>query len=629
MTNLVCWGIDIGKFSFKAVKMVQMRHRVEIQDIEYIPYDLKTGKEDEIQDAIYEALALFVEGRDFSNQSVAVALPGRVAFSRFINLPPVDVRKMRDFVSYEAQQQIPFSIDEVVWSYHCLTEQPNEGEEMEVGIFAIKREIVDSFLEELQPFQLDPDVLTIVPLALLNFFKHEVEAEEEGAILVVDVGADHTDLLVIQKDRFWLRNLPFAAKNFTNAIKKKLKVSYADAEKLKWNIGTSKHGKKIAKILRSHFEELADELNRSMGYYKSMVGQVKFKRIYLVGGGSKVHGLSQFLQKQLRVEVKRLTSRFLSNIQLSERLDLEILRDNFESFSVAIGLALQGLGKGFTEVNLLPPERLQAKAEVRRRPYLIGVCVLLFLAILVMSWTRSSEIQSAQAIQEKLSDPRIQGMTPSAYLRKMQQAVRRERSYQNLQKAIQGMLEVGRHRMMPLKILASLTKAVKENGKMAVKLPTGVQPRPPKDKPVLDQIQKSYQGKLWFLSLRYRDNFSYVTKKGNFQLNLTTAVHLEGNVSQSREKIAIPKLFQTIKADFRDYLPDEKKEVEKFQQAFRDDIPLDSKRYALSEEAKNEEDILHPISVFLLNLSVEFRRGEPLVKVEEVQRPKKRIRRRR
>ncbi|RME89185.1 MAG: type IV pilus assembly protein PilM [Planctomycetota bacterium] len=629
MAGKTCWGIDIGKYALKAVQMSLSHGEVEILDIVHIPYELTTGKEDEVQNAISEALAYFTEELNLRQDSVAVGLPGRVAFSRFINLPPVDPKKMNDFVSYEAQQQIPFPIDEVVWSFHCLEKDYEPGEEMEVCIFAIKKEIVEPFLNELSLYGIDPDTLTIGPLALLNFLKYDMDLPEEEAVLVVDIGADHTDLLVVQGEKFWIRNLPFAAKNFNTRIAKKLKVSYADAERLKCNIAKSKQGQKILKVVQPLYKDLCDEINRSMGFYKSQAGEVKFKKIILSGSGSKIYGLKKFLQKELRLEVQKINR--LNRVKIDLKLETDTLRENIEAFGVPIGLALQGLKQGATKVNLLPQEKLHAKEEVKKRPFLIGSCVVLFLMIAAMYTMKSAELAKIKGIAEKLKDPRIDNMTPRAFVSKMNKLVAAEQNVYPIQVALNGMLEIGRHRDFALKVIKSLEPATKDNDKLKVTVPKQAAPKRPKDRPVLRQIENFYRGKLWILNLEFEDRYSYDTQRGKFKVALTTAAYLQGEMEEVVMNVISPKLTTPLKQYFKDYLPDPKAEKDKFQEAFQTNIPANPKRFALfdSEETKNEIDIFHPIPVFLYKLELNLDRGGPVVEAEKPAPPKRRKRRRR
>lgn len=628
MAGNVFWGVDLGRYALKAVKMHLVRGEVEIQDIVYIPYNLPTGKEEEIQGAVVEAMSAFTEGLNLKNESTAVALPGRVAFSRFIQLPPVDPKKMKDFVSYEAQQQIPFPIGDVVWSFHCLQKEYEAGEEIEVGIFAIKKEIVQPQLDELSSSGIDPDVLTVVPLALLNFVKYDMDPGDE-TLLVIDIGADHTDLLVLDGDKFWIRNLPFAAKNFTQTIKKKLKVSHLDAEKLKLNLGKSKSSQKILKILQPLYKDLVDEVNRSIGFYKSQASDVRFKKVLLSGSGSKIHGLRKFLQKELRLDVQKISR--LTKINIDPYVEVDILRENIEAFGISIGLALQGLGLGETEVNLLPEEKLKAKEDVKKKPFLITTCAVLFLMILALTFLKSAELAKLKDIANQLGSG-IKGQPPGAYLSEMQKQVAAEQNVIPLQTALKGMLEIGKSRREAIKILEALNPAFEGNSRLSVKVPADAIPKAPKDKAVIDQVKKGYHDKIWILDLTFEDRFSYKFQKGNMKLSLKMAVHMDGEIESVMKGVVENKLFRTLKEGLKDKLPDEKTDPNQFQEAFQTVIPGNSRRFALfdSEEVKNEEDVFQGIKIFLLKLDLKLNRGKPLVKVEKpVVKPKKRPRKRR
>ena len=110
------WSIDVGKSSLKAVKLHRERNSLEILAVDKVDYVVDTDGIDDVHQA-REAIQTFAS-RNQINAPVIVAHPGHSAFSRFIQLPPVDDKKLVEMVGYEAQQQIPFPIDEVMWDYH-------------------------------------------------------------------------------------------------------------------------------------------------------------------------------------------------------------------------------------------------------------------------------------------------------------------------------------------------------------------------------------------------------------------------------------------------------------------------------------------------------------------------------
>ena len=136
------WSIDVGKSSLKAVKLHRERNSIEILAVEKLDYPVDETGVNSIQHS-KEALRTFAQRNDIRDP-VIVSHPGHSAFSRFIQLPPVDAKKLDEMIGYEAQQQIPFPIDEVIWDYHICQDE-TMGAEKEVGIFAVRKEVISDF----------------------------------------------------------------------------------------------------------------------------------------------------------------------------------------------------------------------------------------------------------------------------------------------------------------------------------------------------------------------------------------------------------------------------------------------------------------------------------------------------
>ncbi len=171
---------------------------------------------------------------------VAICVPGQAGLARFIKLPPVESKKMPDIVKYEARQQIPFPLDEVVWDYQQMaggSEEDGFALETEVGLFAMKR---DQVYRALQPFtdaDIEVDIVQLTPLCLYNYVAfdqlHKLPPAEQydpdnppESIVVLSLGTETTDLVVTNGYRVWQRSIPLGGNHFTKALTKELKLTF-------------------------------------------------------------------------------------------------------------------------------------------------------------------------------------------------------------------------------------------------------------------------------------------------------------------------------------------------------------------------------------------------------------------
>ncbi|MHC4393544.1 MAG: type IV pilus assembly protein PilM, partial [Planctomycetota bacterium] len=378
------WGIDLGKSSLKAIRVREGKDEVEILAIIHLEYDIDedgTIGKGEASAALDELVRRHPEVK---KESVWVSLPGHASFSRFIKLPAFDTSRIDEMISFEAQQQIPFAIDEVVWDYAPIDEDEEEisDEGREVGIFAIKKEVVDEFLTDLKLSGIEPDGVTVAPLANYNFVRFDFDYDEGKACVVLDIGWDHSDLVVIDGERYWLRNLALSGSELTKAIATKTRKNFDEAEDLKREAGKAdeREAKKIYSATQLVLRDFVSEIHRSIGFYKAQNKgrKVTIGEIVLLGSGSKLPAIRPFLQKELRYPVS--TAKRLSEITLDEDLgedEVELLQENLPGLSVAMGLGIQGAGYGFNEINLLPEEiKLEKQLNKKKLPVLIAVVAL-------------------------------------------------------------------------------------------------------------------------------------------------------------------------------------------------------------------------------------------------------------
>ncbi len=498
MASGVVWGIDIGKASLKAVKARKTKDCIEILGLDYIDYG-PMGDASESSDKVREAVRTFLERNQIRNESVAVALPGYTAFSRFIKLPPVEAKKIDEMVRYEAQQQIPFPIDEVNWDYQKIDRDYEPGEEVELGIFAIKKELIAGFLSELRMHGIEPDLVTIAPLAVYNFVTYNQNVHD--AAVIVDIGAEHTDLVIVDGPRFWIRNLRIAGNDITKALQEKFKIPFAEAEKLKRTASKSKEAKKIFGVMEPVLKDFVGEVQRSIGFYKSQAKDLKIKKMILLGDGARLVNLKQFFQKELRYEVDRV-SRLQESLVLDPEVDLNILKVHIPAFGVAFGLALQGCTESRNTINLLPQD-LRIQSQLRQKKLTAVAAAVLSVIGLALFYFGNTKLQ------EKVVSA-IQGAGAVEEYKKWEAKIEELKTQQEpLDAKIREKLVLTEGRLTTLELMNAIARAVSEDGgglsRNAAVHPINDQLRRRRAFRQQEEVEKNFHkyedAKLWLLSM--------------------------------------------------------------------------------------------------------------------------------
>ena len=344
------WGIDIGNRALKAVRLVRDgNNQLKIDDFEVIEHEqILSQAGDNRESLIQTALANFTQRQNIKGGAIAIGVSGQSSFARFIKLPPVEPKKIPEIVRFEAIQQIPFPLDEVEWAYQLF--QNDQSPDVEVGIFAMRKDLVNQNIRYFTDVGMNVHAVQTNPLAVYNALYHDQRIK--GATMIIDLGAENTDLIIAEGESIWMRSISIGGNNFTEALVKQFKLKFNKAEELKRNAATSKYGRQILQAMRTVFADLVAEIQRSIGFYASTHRDSRISRVLALGGTFKLPGLQKYLQQNLQLDVARV-DRLGTEMPADARF-LSTFNDNVLSAVSAYGLALQALGEAKISSSLLP-----------------------------------------------------------------------------------------------------------------------------------------------------------------------------------------------------------------------------------------------------------------------------------
>ena len=398
------WGIDVGQCALKALKLQWRDNKLRAIGFDVIEHAKILSQPDADEQAlIRSALGKFTSRNSIKGSTIVISVPGQASFTRFIKLPPVEPRKIPEIVRYEARQQIPFNLEDVVWDHQTISPPSAGPREVEVGIFAMKRDIVNDYVSDFLAMRIEPDIVQMSPVALYNFLRYD-RKDGGGATLLMDVGAENTNLVIADGDRVWIRNVPLGGNNFTQALVKEFKQPFSKAENLKRHAAESKYARQVFQAMRPVFGDLLTEVQRSIGYYTSLHRDSRIERVVALGNAFRLAGLAKFISQSLGVEVTKVEG-FVS-LPDAEPLSAPLFKENVLSFGVCFGLGVQGLGLGAIQTSLLPPEILSAKLLKRKRPFFIAAGAAVVGAVACFAYdqvTTSSELSGRAGEVQRLS----------------------------------------------------------------------------------------------------------------------------------------------------------------------------------------------------------------------------------
>jgi len=411
------WGIDLGQSALKALRLELIDGVVTATAFDYIEHPKILSQPDADPDQLTrDALNQFLARNSLQGDLIAISVPGQTGLARFVKLPPVEAKKIPDIVKFEAKQQIPFPLDEVVWDWQKIGSDKSEDfAENEVGLFAMKRDMVSRYLQSFRDVMIEVHHVQMAPLALVNYvaFDHlgkraygtdepvaDGETPESGCMVAVDVGVDNSNLVVTDGQKvIWQRPIPIGGNHFTRALTKEMKLTFAKAEHLKRNATKAEDPKKIFQAMKPVFSDFVGELQRSLGFFTNTHRGANITSMIGLGNAFRLPGLQKFVSQSLGMELEKVED--FTRLTGDDVKKAPVFADNILSFAVAYGLALQGLKQSRIQTNLLPNEiRVERLIRAKKPMALMGAAALL-LGIGIYSWSSGSGYAHAKSAADE------------------------------------------------------------------------------------------------------------------------------------------------------------------------------------------------------------------------------------
>ncbi|NLB55311.1 MAG: pilus assembly protein PilM, partial [Lentisphaerae bacterium] len=286
------------------------------------------------------------------------------------------------------QQNVPFPINEVVWDYQLMG---GSEDELNVVLVAMKSELIESITDCISALNLTLEIVDVAPMALYNAVRYNY-GDFDGCTLVMDLGARSTNLIFLEENRFFSRNLPVGTGNaITQQIMKEFELPFEAAEELKLTHASVAFGgayedysdkvlSRVSKTVRNAMTRLHVEVERSMNFYRTQQGGTLPKRILLAGGTSVIQRMDEFFKEKLKVDVYYINP--FRNIVIGDKVADEDVLQNAQIMGETVGVALRYVMPCPLEVNMLPAKVIAEKNFERKKPFfIIGGLGLIFVAI--------------------------------------------------------------------------------------------------------------------------------------------------------------------------------------------------------------------------------------------------------
>ncbi len=328
-----------------------------------------------------------IQGAGLKNAKINYAVSAQSVFTRFVKLPSVGEEQVDQIVTFEAQQNVPYPIDEVVWDYQLV--DSGDPAQVEVVIVAIKSDLLDDINAAVEDAHLQTSLVDVAPMALYNAYRYNY-ADVEGCSLIIDIGARTTNLIFIESHKVFSRSIPNGGAAITQAIARDFNEPFGASEERKKRDGFVSLGgayaepedpdvARVSKMIRNSMTRLHAEIARSISFYRAQQGGAQPQRVYLCGGSVTLPYMREFFHEKFQLPVEFFNP--LRNVTVGSGLNLEEIGRNAHRMGELVGLALRGTSNCPMELNLRPVSVVRRHQLAERRPYILlaGICTLLAL----------------------------------------------------------------------------------------------------------------------------------------------------------------------------------------------------------------------------------------------------------
>jgi len=343
-------GLDIGRQYVKIVAMNKTKDGYKILDAGHrlVPEPNQAFDPDKT-DTHHWVMAVkeLLRQQNLNPKKIklmATGISGASASVKQITTMEMPSEELESAMTFEARKHIPMDGTDAVIDYQILGSNEKEVDKIDVGLVACTKGVLNSHIDLLKESGLKPGVIDVDPIAITNTFTYIKDMPTDGLVVILDIGALSSSLVVWGNgQQYFTRDLPIGGHHFVKEIIKKNNISYTEAQDLLYKEGVASIIKKdgdedragLGVAERSVYDNLVEDLRRSLRFYAKQTGQSFFLKIFLTGGAASTPGLTDLISSKLNID-----SDVLNPFEGVEDLD-DISVENPSQYVLAMGLCIR------------------------------------------------------------------------------------------------------------------------------------------------------------------------------------------------------------------------------------------------------------------------------------------------
>lgn len=333
-------GLDIGSFAIKICEMKSSGGKLHLQSLGSCRLPGGVIEDGELTDPekTAEAITSLLANLKIKNRKVGISVSGYSVILKKINLAVMGEAELENHIYSEAEQYIPFDINDVYLDFHNLHTNTETDNRTDIMLVAAKKDVVDGYLQMLEGLNLKPVLVDVDAFALEN--SYEVNSGSSENVTLVDIGSEKISINIVSRgSSLFARDAAMGGRHLTEEIQVRLGLDFHQAEKLKTGEEEAgEHQALLAEIINENAIAWLMEIQKALDFHQTNFPESSLDKIVLSGGGSRIKGLNSLLARETGLEVE-IFNPFATCMVDSGRIDQEYLDYIAPEMAIAMGLA--------------------------------------------------------------------------------------------------------------------------------------------------------------------------------------------------------------------------------------------------------------------------------------------------
>ncbi len=333
-------ALDIGSTFIKLVQLKGSNKNYQLVKFGMVPLPPEVIVEGAVMDAgrVVEAIKELLASQKVSTKEVVISVSGSSVIIKRVSIADMTDEELAESIKWEAEQYIPFSIDDVNVDFQKLGPGAAGGQ-ADVLLVAVKKDKINDYVNLVKEVGLQPVVMDVDAFALANM--HELNyTVESGTTALLNIGASVMNINILKDGMsIFTRDITVGGNRYTEALQRDFGLTYEDAEKVKRGEGVGSADRdQIAGVMLSVTDDIVSETQRSFEFFRSTTGSEKVSRVLVSGGCAKIGNFTTTLSERLEIPVEVCNP--FKNVKIDpKRFNAELIADSAPLCAVAVGLA--------------------------------------------------------------------------------------------------------------------------------------------------------------------------------------------------------------------------------------------------------------------------------------------------